>query len=420
MKILLTNVVMLNGGDAAIVVGMQKAICAAFGSDVEIMVHATRPDIVAGIYPELTVLETPGLYVDRFPRVRYIGRVVRRLRQAQLDLACELLKRRWPLPAWVIPDPSIRRALGEYATADLIVSSGGTYLRDDYGMFSNLADYRVVLALDKPLAFFTQSIGPFRNPSPTHPLREVFDKSICMLLRDGRSLEYVRKMGVHGPDTAVVPDAAFALGDERGLTAIADRPTARDSMRVAISVREWRHFETYSNKEGMRSYVGAMASLVRHLLRRGVTEIVFVSTCQGIAAYDDDSRLADEIVREAGVGQDERVSVSREFIRFDRLREVLRGFDLAVCTRLHVAILSMLEGVPVIPIAYEFKSSELFSEIGLSEYVLHIETLTSDSLISTVDRLRGNLTESVESSSRKSPVCVHARKRPDCSCGMRT
>ena len=209
MKILLTNVVMLNGGDAAIVFGMHKAIRAAFGLDVEIKVHATRPDIVASLYPELTFLETPGLYASRSPQRRYLGRLVREVRQAQLRLASRLLKRRWPVPRWVMPDASIRRALQEYATADLIVSAGGTYLRDDYGMISNIADYRVVLALQKPLAFFTQSIGPFRDASPTHPLRGIFDASICLLLRDEQSLEYVRKMRVRGPVISVVSDAAF-------------------------------------------------------------------------------------------------------------------------------------------------------------------------------------------------------------------
>lgn len=391
MKILLTNVVMLNGGDAAIVFGMREAIRAAFGADVEIKVHASRPDILAPLYPELTILETPGLYASRFPQQRYMGGLIRGLRQSQLRMASAVLRWGRRVPPPLLPDRSIRRALEEYATADLIVSAGGTYLRDDYGMVSNIADYRAVLALGKPLAFFTQSIGPFRNPSPAHPLRPIFDRSICVLLRDERSAEYLRAMQVRGPAVSVVPDAAFALGDEATLASIAAAPIAERPLRVAISVREWRHFETCSNEEGMKRYEAAIAGLVKHLLSIGAAEIVFISTCQGIAAYDDDSLLAEKIVRNAGLGGDHRVKVSHDFVRFDRLRQVLTEFDLAVCTRLHVAILCLLGGVPVVPIAYEFKTRELIHAVGMSEYVVDMEAVTPDRLINAVDSLRRDL-----------------------------
>lgn len=391
MKILLTNVVMLNGGDAAIVFGMREAIRAAFGPEVEIKVHASRPEVLAPLYPELTILETPGLYASRFPQRRYVGRLIRELRQSQLRMASALLRSGWPVPPPILPDRSIRRALEEYASADLIVSAGGTYLRDDYGMISNIADYRAVLALRKPLAFFTQSIGPFRNPSPAHPLRPIFDRSICVLLRDERSAEYLRAMQVRGPAVSVVPDAAFALGDEATLAAIAAAPVAERPLRVAISVREWRHFETCSNEEGMRRYEAAIAGLVKHLLKAGAAEIMFISTCQGIADYDDDSLLAEKIVREAGLGGDQRVRVSHEFVRFDRLRQALAEFDFAVCTRLHVAILCLLGGVPVVPIAYEFKSRELFAALELSQYVQDMEAIYAERLIGMADRMRSNL-----------------------------
>ena len=385
MKILFTNAVMLNGGDAAIVFGMQRAIREAFGPDVEIKIHVSHPEIVAPLYPELTILETPGLYASKVPQRRYLGRIVRELRKAQLRVASGLLRIGWSLPVPVVPSRSIRRALREYATADLVISAGGTYLRDDYGMVSNMADYRVTLSLGKPLAFFTQSIGPFWNSSPTHPLRQIFDQSICILLRDERSAEQCREMGVTGPTISVVPDAAFALGDEAVLAAIARSSVAISPLRVAISVREWQHFKTCSNGDGMRRYVRAIADLVSHLLKQGATEVVFLSTCQGIAAYDDDAVLADDIVREAGLADDPRVVVLREFIRFDHLQEVLRTFDFAVCTRLHVAILCLVGGVPVVPVAYEFKTREVFSALDLFEYVLDIETVSSQGLIDAAD-----------------------------------
>lgn len=56
----------------------------------------------------------------------------------------------------------------------------------------------------------------------------------------------------------------------------------------------------------------------------------------------------------------------------------LQDFDLCIGTRMHMCILSLISGTPVLPIAYEFKTQELFGEIGLKEWVTDIEVIEPD------------------------------------------
>jgi colanic acid/amylovoran biosynthesis protein len=73
------------------------------------------------------------------------------------------------------------------------------------------------------------------------------------------------------------------------------------------------------------------------------------------------------------------------------LIEKLKNFDFVIATRLHMAILAMCVGVPVIPIAYEFKTSELFEKLGLSKWVIDIEKIDPIDLIHLVNDFREQL-----------------------------
>ena len=58
-----------------------------------------------------------------------------------------------------------------------------------------------------------------------------------------------------------------------------------------------------------------------------------------------------------------RVRVDGDFHTPDELLELLRDFDWVVATRMHLAILTLGVGTPVLPIAYEFKTTELFKSL---------------------------------------------------------
>jgi colanic acid/amylovoran biosynthesis protein len=67
------------------------------------------------------------------------------------------------------------------------------------------------------------------------------------------------------------------------------------------------------------------------------------------------------------------------------LRRRLGTFDLVVATRLHAGILALTAGVPVFPIAYEFKTDELYERLGLGRWVQQLATLEASSAASALD-----------------------------------
>jgi colanic acid/amylovoran biosynthesis protein WcaK/AmsJ len=53
---------------------------------------------------------------------------------------------------------------------------------------------------------------------------------------------------------------------------------------------------------------------------------------------------------------------------------------------MHMAIIALGVGIPVVPIAYEFKMHELFGRLGQARWVHDIETISADALSESVDK----------------------------------
>src|SRR6185295_15612118 len=72
---------------------------------------------------------------------------------------------------------------------------------------------------------------------------------------------------------------------------------------------------------------------------------------------------------------------------------MLKDYDLVIATRMHMAILALSVGTPVLPIAYEFKMRELFERLGQERWVQDIEVISGDALIYAVDQFLRELPE---------------------------
>lgn len=403
MKVLITNIVALNGGDAAILYGMVNALRKTFGSNSEINVYASKPSVCKKLYPEFVFRETLGLPANRasFSKVRIVGRVFRTLQRFRYLSVSKLYGKGLKCFAYLLPKES-RISLKDYATADFIISSGGTYLIEPYGLITQYTDYVICANLDKKVCFYTQSLGPFVRPRSIKWMRKVFTASPCILVRDQRSYNHIQELGIIPPPNVIkTPDAAFSLANQKDLGAALERKLPV-SLKVAISVREWSVFQDKSAEEGMKDYRKSLATLVSFLVKHG-HEVVFFSTCQGLNAYTDDSKEADEILKLLPEQVAHKVKVQYEYVHFKRIMEQLKDFDVLVATRLHMSILSLCVGTPVLPIAYEFKTRELFTTLNMEDYIISMDTISPEILmkkyldfVENVDTFRRSLFQHVQ------------------------
>jgi colanic acid/amylovoran biosynthesis protein len=385
MRILITNTVILNGGEAATVTAIVRLLRDLFGADTEIVVYEQQPDIAARYYPELTFRKLLWYRVSHEPRIRLLGRLVGASSRARFLFAARRWQRHRGSLARFLLGREERRDLELYAGADLVVSTGGTYLVEKYDLRPRIFDYRFCMLLDKPLIFFTQSLGPFANPDYRSALRAALDHARLVLLRDEESLRHVADLGVANRNVHVSADAVFALGGPRAGSASGERPAGR-RLTVAVSVRYWRFFEHESPEQGMARYRSLVGTAVSHLVRNHAADVVFLSTCQGIREYwADDSRVAGEIMQTLDPDVRERASVDGAFHAPEAMIDVLGAFDLVIATRFHMAILALLAGRPTLAIGYEFKTQQLFARMGLGDWVQDIEVRDASAFCRALD-----------------------------------
>jgi colanic acid/amylovoran biosynthesis protein len=390
MKVLFINCVCSNSGDAAIFQAASAVLRRAFGPDTEFLVQDDHPQRVRKLYPYLNFVGSCYWRVAYTDLKGWRGSLIRWLRLARFRLARWLLRTGHRFSASRLLSQEELNYLKAYQAADLIVATGGTYLVENYNIDQRVFDMTTAVAIRRPLVLFTQSASPFSARHNRRRLRRIFQAARLILLRDHRSRDHIRDLGVSEDHLRMAPDAAFALADDDLATRPNDPfPLKKTSPRIAISVRRWDYFVGCSNQEGMTRYCDSFISLITHLVKTYNAEVVFLSTCQGVPGYHDDSRVASEIWARLSEEIQHRVSIDGAFRAPNELRERFREFDWVVATRMHVAILALGVAIPVLPIAYEFKTNELFKSLGYEGDVLDIEMLTPENLISAFETAVG-------------------------------
>ena len=395
LRLIISNAVPLNGGDAAILEGLINGLRKRLGRDLRITVLATQPAVAARLFPRFDVewRDTLSAAVDRTRFGRGTLRSAHRSFSRARFATVFALRRRGLATANALLRDEEQALLDLYADADFVVATGGTYLVENYSIASRAREFRVVNRLGLPLALFTQSMGPFGARSASM-LRDVFDRSRLVLLRDESSLAHLRATGGRPARTAVVGDVGFTLADPAAVEAArTGAEPAGSPLSVAASVRDWHFFRTKSAAEGMQAVIRSFAALSEHLARRRA-RIEFLSTCQGVPEYArDDSSVARRVLQEDAVARlhADAVTVDDGFHTSAELMRKFGAFDLVVSMRMHAAILALAAGTPVLPIAYEPKTRDLFERMGFGDWVLDVETLGPDTLVRTFDRVVAEL-----------------------------
>ncbi|MGT2465468.1 polysaccharide pyruvyl transferase family protein [Mesorhizobium atlanticum] len=270
-----------------------------------------------------------------------------------------------------------------------MVTTGGTYLVENYDLEKRLNQFRIDAILGKDPIFFTQSLGPFKKSYNRQELGPIFDRAPLILLRDERSRNHILDLVKDPGKCHVVADAVFALADTDRIKKHLGSAPAQTG-RVAISVRHWSFVS--DGEDGMRRYLDLIREIATILVRDHAKEVTFVSTCQGVPEYaHDDAKTARAIVAELDPEIAEHVNVDATFHTPDQLMAVVKDCDFVVATRMHMMIMSLCVGTPVLPIAYEFKTKEVAKHIGVADLLLDIDTVTPTEAAEKLGRFIGSL-----------------------------
>lgn len=372
-KVLIVSAVPINNGDAALVLGLYKALK---DEGLRVKIATYKYETVKALYPEV-------------PFVKDV-------------LDSNNLRRLRVLKYLVIPFKIL--ASKPYREADVILGAPGGYINSYYGFSDKLFVYLVCKMLGKRTAVYSQSIGPLEGKDPGR--FAFFMKYIDRLYaRDRLSYDTAARCLKDTNKIVITEDAAFLHKP--------DFRKGKPLKKAAISVRDWS-FDGRSREK----YYGLVSKLVERCLEQGYA-VEFISTCQGMPGYIDDSKTAKII---AGMfGGDANVKVIERAFNLNELQWKLREYDFVIGTRLHMCILSMINGVPAFNISYESKGRECYDYLGLKSISVDYNEDASkaskafDSFISGLPEIERNVQKSVTSSHEKAKVFLKKFVQAACS-----
>ena len=263
--------------------------------------------------------------------------------------------------------------------AHSVFASGGAWLVEPY--ISHLPRRAAHLEFARFLSprriapiFLPASIGEYAGDHLADVrgyLSSILAKSPLIMARDAETRSHLRSMLPAGAESRVllVPDAAFALvppgGRHRSFAPLAQ------PRRIAVSVRRW----DYDGPGVWESYVEVLASFVANAVRVYDARVEFISSCQGIPNYANDADTAMLVTERARAllapSLSSAILVDKAHYTPQELIKRLGSFDVVVATRMHVAILALCAGVPILPIAYEFKMFGLMRLLSYERFARH-------------------------------------------------
>ena len=342
-KVLITNAVPVNNGDAALVFSLVDKLKSL---DYEVTIATNYFSFVRSKYPEYSFIRELGDYF-LLKKLPFLKPLFMRLNF---------------------------RFNYRYRRHDYFISAPGGYLNSNYFPYHALLPLILAKEAGKKTGVYAQSVGPI-NQQDAIMLRHAAKNIDILMVRDMISLQTLKKLEYHGR-ILTSKDAAF-------LAPPVKKSPARNKV-VGISVREW-HYDA----RDVSSYINMLTRLVEAVLEKGY-KVEFISTCQGIKGYKDDSIMAARIRQNlAERWLDNDVSLDQGYYKIDALREKLTHYQYVIGTRLHMCILSWLSDTPAFNISYEAKGLECYKYLGIPEYSIDYNNDPQEAVLKLADFLAG-------------------------------
>lgn len=320
-EITIASAVPINNGDAALVFSLENSL---IEKGFNINISTFHYDLVKNLYPEKELIKEITDY--------YFFRKAPQLKPIAVKLLFPFKKK--------------------YEDSIAMISAPGGYINSYYGFHHILELLKKAKQAGKATGIYSQSIGPL-NKKDSNLLIKYAQYIDHLFVRDEFSDQQLKVINFPPQKYTLVEDGAFLINP--------NFDTQNKNNKIAISVRGWAH-----DNRNIKSYFKLIASLAESAVNFGL-DIEFLSTCQGVEGYVDDSIIAKEIYKNLPKKIKSKCSIDKKYYNYLSFFNKLGDYKIVIGTRLHMCILSLLRGIPAFNISYEIKGKECYNYLEIPE-----------------------------------------------------
>ena len=264
----------------------------------------------------------------------------------------------------------------------ILVFGGGSLLQDrtsTRSLLYYLFILRTAKLLNKKVMVFANGIGPVVDAKNRRRVRKALEKVDLISLRDNKSAEELRDMGLERADIIITADPVFGV----------KRPPeelGREILKIA-GVPEGKYMLVSTRSWGDDSkFITDMAELCDRVYSRFGLNIVFAPLH---IPYDAEQS------REIQGHMNERSYILDESMDADSHMSLCAGAELVLAVRLHALIFASRVGTPVAGISYDPKINEFVNSLGLP-LAGDIERFEPDKAFAVISEILENREKYVE------------------------
>jgi len=292
----------------------------------------------------------------------------------------------------VILKKNMRQVAKAYLESDIIMPIGGGYLTATKGLKSTIfyltLFYPIFLgtALKKRVVLLWQSIGPFGSSFQKKVAGFILKKVELIFAREKYTISMLKTLGIPSEKIIDSGDIAFYFHPQtkelmkselQNLGVDFGRPLA------GVTARHW--FSKGSNDESR--YIKSLVEAIKYLESKNY-QIILLPQVTSIYDNLNDRNFLEKIKKDFKDSPSVFLP-EKEYNHFE-YKGIYENLDFLIGTRMHSNIFALSGLVPVLAIAYEYKTLGIMNDLGLSEFVIDINNLTGEWIEQGIQKIENN------------------------------
>lgn len=262
--------------------------------------------------------------------------------------------------------------------SSLLISGGGSLIQDvtsGKSLLYYLFLIRLASKFKLKTMLYGNGIGPVINKKSYKKIAKTLNRVDAITLREPKSAELLKKIGVEDENVSITADSVFALSYE-DFTSIDNTLNQAgidaNTKYFCVSVRKWGNLA--------QDFEQSIADTCKHIYKKYDFVPLFVPM-----QYSQDIGICKRIMDKlGGLGH-----ILDKNIAFDKMLGIIGKSEFVMGMRLHILIYAACTGVPVVGLDYDPKVNNMMEYMGQTHF-LSVDSLKQDELIAMCDDVISN------------------------------
>lgn len=386
MKITITNAyTWYNKGDSGILLATIDCLKNIYGNNLEINVLSFSPEEDKKRYCKDPVIkEVYSNILNPHPyKPGKIGKTI-----AVIKLFFKMLYIQFNMLCFKKKFLQKNKILNILNNSDMIIVCGGGFLGGKkFDSLMHLYQIYINTCLGKPVYIMGTSIEPIGRKIIKHYTDFVLNKVNYVFAREEITEKYLSNI-LPKEKYCLIPDIAFMLEYENKKYEFIENIKKEKRLAFGITVRNWNFPNSRNKKESKEKYINSVCAMMEYFIKNNNATFIFIP--QVTVKTGDDTVIAKIIKEKLKLEYKDYFIIKTEDWSPSEIKSIISNLDFFVGTRMHSNIFATSTGVPTTAIAYEKKTNGIMKTVGLQDYIVEINTITSDELISKVKLMINN------------------------------